>query len=49
MNTKLIEEMKKVAKGESSGDFDSETADAMILKKSVRKKKGKWWQVPKNL
>jgi hypothetical protein len=50
---KTIEDIKKVAEGKTidpkEADFDSKSADAMVLKKMVRKKKGKWWQVPKSL
>ena len=50
---KIIEDMTKLAKAKSldpkSVNFDSKSADAMILTKSVRKKKGKWFQLPKNL
>jgi len=30
-------------------DFDLSHPDAMVLKRRVRMKKGKWWQVPKDL
>lgn len=50
---RIIDEIKKTAEGApidpKTADFNTESADAIILKKSIRKKKGKWWQVPKDL
>jgi len=30
-------------------DFDLSNPDAMVFQRRIRKRKGKWWQVPKNL
>ncbi len=50
---RIVKEIIKVAEAKTvdpnTVDFNSKNADAMILKRSVRKKKGKWWQVPKDL
>ncbi len=48
---RLLEEMKKFTNGEPISpheiDFDSESADALVLKRKVHKRKGKWWQIAK--
>lgn len=50
---RIVKEIIKIAEGKTLElnmvDFDSKNTDAMIVKRSVRKKKGKWWQVPKDL
>ena len=50
---KIVQEIKGMTESKSidpkTVDFDSQSADAMILKKYVRMKKGKWWQLPKDL
>ena len=50
---KIVDDIIKLADGKTiSSDkinFDTENTNAMILKKKVMKKKGKWWQLPKDL
>ena len=50
---RIVDKIIKIADGipvePRTADFNSESANAMILKTRVRKKKGKWWQVPKDL
>ena len=49
----IVNKMKKLTESApldpKEANFDSESADAIILKQSVRKKRGKWWQLPKDL
>lgn len=50
---KIVDDIIKVAEAKTLDptmvNFESKSTDAMILKKSIRKKKGKWWQMPKDL
>jgi len=50
---RLVDHIMNSTKGEtihpSQVDFDSDSADSVTLKRSIRKRKGKWWQLPKNL
>lgn len=50
---KFIEHIKKMAEAKalkpSEVDFDMSRADALVVKKKISKRRGKWWQVPKDL
>jgi hypothetical protein len=50
---RLIDHITGLTKGEaipdSKVDFDINSVDGVVLKRKVRKRKGKWWQLPKNL
>lgn len=52
-NTEVVKELTNLAKSPSlrpdKVDFDSEDADMMCISRRVRKRKGKWWQLPKSL
>ena len=49
----LVNHIKKFIKFNTlrSGqvDFDLSNPDAMVVKRRIQKKKGKWWQVPKHI
>lgn len=50
---RLVEELKQLdnAPGLELGeiDFDVRNPDALAISRMVRKRKGSWWQLPKNL
>jgi hypothetical protein len=52
-NSTLLEQMKKLVKApairQADGDFDPQKIDMLSVKRLVRKKKGSWYQVPKDL
>lgn len=52
-NTRLTEEVKKITSAQSLEpseiDFDPQHADSMIIQRRVSKRKGNWWQLPKDL
>ena len=52
-NTEVVKELTNLAKSPSlrpdKVDFDPEDADMMCISRLVRKRKGKWWQLPKFL
>jgi hypothetical protein len=49
----LVEHTKKIAEANTlrpdQVDFDLSNPDSLIIKRKVRRKRGKWWQVPKDL
>ncbi len=52
-NETLIQELKKYSEAlplsPQEIDFDIENTDSLSIERSVRKRKGSWWQVPKDL
>ena len=50
---KLVEYINNFAKSDpirsDQVNFDLSNPDAMVIKKQIRKRKGKWWQVPKDI
>lgn len=48
---RIIKEITLIAEGKPADikKLDSAHVDAMIVQRTVRKKKGKWWQLPKDL
>jgi len=52
-DSKIIDRFQKMAKAETLDatdvDFDMRNPDALMIKRSYRKRKGKWWQLPKDL
>lgn len=52
-NEKLANELKKYRDAEpltsDQIDFNSDDTDSLTIERSVRKRKGSWWQVPKNI
>ena len=52
-DSKLIEEMEKITKGSSfqlgASEFDIQDPDALSFKRRCSKRKGSWWQLPKDL
>lgn len=50
---KLVNHIKKFTKSNTlksdQVDFDLSNPDAMVVKRRIQKKKGKWWQVPKHI
>jgi len=52
-NSKILEQLKKLHKAPTiqqlNGNFDLNNLDMLSIKRRVRKKKGSWWQVPKDL
>jgi hypothetical protein len=50
-NERIFNEIKEFTDGQAMRpeevDFDGDSADALVLKRSVHKKKGKWWQIAK--
>ena len=52
-NSKLLSEIKKFTKGSSlqpsASDFDMQNPDTLSIKRRCSKRKGSWWQLPKDL
>ncbi len=52
-NKELVDELNKFSNAEplklGEVDFDAESAEAMSVQRMIRKKKGNWFQVPKDL
>lgn len=52
-NKKLYNEIKKMSTAShiptEQIDFDTYNTDRMVIERMVRKKKGSWWQIPKEL
>ena len=50
-NDRIVEEIKKFTNGQpikaEEVDFNGDSADALVLKRKIHKKKGKWWQIAK--
>lgn len=52
-NDRIVEEIIKFTNGQpihpEEVNFDGDSADALVLKRKVHKKKGKWWQIAKDI
>ncbi len=52
-NSKILEQLKKLQNAPTiqqfDGNFDLNNLDMLSIKRTVRKMKGSWWQVPKDL
>lgn len=53
LNDHLVKRIKKFTEAKSLNsdqvDFDLSNPDAMVIQRKIQKKKGKWWQVAKDL